>query len=46
MATKAMNYTDVRTFEDKHNENMMKSNPYRAKISEMSLSKAKGTVAK
>lgn len=46
MATKAEKYAEVRTFENKHNENMAKSNPYRAKISEMSLTKSKGTMRK
>jgi hypothetical protein len=41
VAAKAMKYHEVRTFEEKHNENMTKSNPYKAKISEMSLSKSK-----
>lgn len=40
-ATKAMKYHEVRTFEDKHGENMNKSNPYKKKIAQLSLSKAK-----
>lgn len=40
-ATKAMKYHEVRTYEDKHNENMNKTNAYKKKIAEMSLSKAK-----
>ena len=43
VASKAMKYHQVRTFEEKHNENMAKTNPYKAKISEMSLSKSKRT---
>ena len=43
-ATKAMKYHEVRTFEQKHNENMNKSNAYKSKIAQMSLSKAKNKV--
>lgn len=42
-ATKAVKYQEVKTFEQKHNENMVKSQPYKTKIAEMSLSKSKGT---
>ncbi len=38
---KAMKYHEVKTFEDKHTENMTKTNPFKAKISEMSLTNAK-----
>jgi len=41
-----MKYHETRTFENKHNENMMKTNPYKSKISEMSLSKAKSSIRK
>ena len=38
---KAMKYHEVRTFEEKHVENMTKANPYKSKIAEMSLTSAK-----
>jgi hypothetical protein len=42
LATKAVKFQEVKTFEQKHNENMTKTNPYKAKIAELSLSKSKG----
>jgi hypothetical protein len=39
--SKAMKYHEVRTFEQKHNDNMDKTNPYKTKIAEMSLTNAK-----
>lgn len=46
VATKAVKYQEVKTFEQKHNENMTKTNPYKSKIAEMNLSKSKGTFNK
>ena len=39
--SKAMKYHEVRTFEQKHSDNMNKTNPYKTKIAEMSLTNAK-----
>lgn len=39
--TKAMKYHEVKTFEQKHTLNMTKSNPYKTKIAEMSLTNGK-----
>lgn len=39
--SKAMKYHEVRTFEQKHVENMTKTNPFKTKIAEMSLTNAK-----
>jgi hypothetical protein len=36
-----MKYHETRTFEQKHTENMNKTNPYKTKIAEMSLTSAK-----
>lgn len=36
-----MKYHEVRTFEQKHVDNMNKTNPYKTKIAEMSLTNAK-----
>lgn len=36
-----MKYHEVRTFEQKHSENMAKTNTYKTKIAEMSLTNAK-----
>jgi hypothetical protein len=46
VAAKALKYQEVRTFEQKHNENMVKAQPYKTKIAEMSLSKSKGAIKK
>lgn len=46
VANKATKYQEVRTFEQKHNQNMTKTNPYKAKIAEMSLSNSKGNFKK
>lgn len=39
--TKAMKYHEVKTFEEKHSQNMTKTNPYKTKIAEMSLTNGK-----
>jgi len=38
---KAMKYHEVKTFEQKHVENMTKTNPFKTKMAEMSLTNAK-----
>lgn len=40
-ATRAMMFHEVKTYQEKHNENMVKSNPYKTKIAQASLSKSK-----
>lgn len=40
-ATRAMMFHEVKTYHQKHNENMAKSNPYKTKIAQASLSKSK-----
>lgn len=40
-ATRAMKFHEVKTYEKNHGENMAKSNPYKTKLAQTSLSKAK-----
>ena len=40
-ATRAMKFHETKTYEQKHAENMAKSNPYKTKLAQSSLSKAK-----
>lgn len=40
-ATRAMKFHETKTYEQKHAENMAKSNPYKTKLAQTSLSKAK-----
>lgn len=40
-ATRAMMFHDGKTFNQKHTENMAKSNPYKTKIAQASLSMSK-----
>ena len=40
-ATRAMMFHEVKTYHQKHGENMAKSNPYKTKIAQASLSKSK-----
>lgn len=41
-ATKAMKFHETRTYEQKHSENLAKSNPYKAKMAQSSLKPKNG----
>ena len=40
-ATRAMQFHETKNYEQKHTNNMEKSNPYKTKLAQTSLSKAK-----
>lgn len=40
-ATRAMMFHEIKTYEQKHNENMAKSNPFKTKMAQTNLSKSK-----